>query len=327
MTRSIAALLVLTSTLGAGRAVAQGVAPSITLGGQPSSLAPPVAILDSDTQRVSILFASAPLPAAVEAAGRKAGAWDLTKTGPAVLVELDFTPGSTLPEEVTRCRLTATGFKAPLTLAGAPDACHVQSLIGTVAPGGLLMGLLDGKGPAYALHLPFTAAFRDAKGAATAGPALGGASAAAITGVPVGTVSGSAAYIGQTQVFSNGLAWWDGAKRSVKVLFFDHPPRAGTLDAIRSGAMPGDAPTMTLDLRFDSSAAPDMTAVEACGLTLTFPKGGPIAAASDAEGCGISRVSAYPRAGGTVSAVLAGSARGPVADYTWDVRFNLPIAK
>jgi hypothetical protein len=313
-------------------AAAQGLAASITLNGQTHPLAPPVAILDAATQKVSILFPASVLPSAVEAASRLAGAWDLSKAGPAVLLEFDFTPQSTsgLAEQMRACRITATGFAAPLRIAGTAADCHVRSVGGMVRPGGLLIGLVQGQGPSYALNLPFTAAFYDVGRADPPAPARApgaGAAAAATTGVPPGTVSGSGTYTGQTLMFSDGLAWWDASNRTVKVMFFDHPPRPGILEEARTGAIGEGAPTMDLYLRFQAGAAPGLASVDYCFVNLTFPKGGPMGANTTAAGCGLTSLVADPRAGGTISAVLKGQARGPVADYTWNVRFNLPIAK
>ena len=335
MARSTVVLMLglgfVTSALGGGHPAAQGLAPAITLNGQTTTLAMPVGLLDPATQHVSVLFPVKPLPSAIEAAARLANAWDLSKTGPAVLVDFDFTPGSSsgLADAMKSCRITATGFASPLKLGGGARECHVVSVGGMIRPGGLFIGLIQGQTPAYTLYLPFTTAFYDLSAASGAkSPAAAGAPAEpALPAIPPNTATGSGTYTGQTITFTHGLAWWDATQRMTKVMFFDHAPKPGVIDDARKGIFGDDAPLMDVYIRFTDGAAPSLASVDYCFVNLTFPKGGPMGINTTTKGCGFLSLYAEPRAGGTVNATMKGQARGPVADYTWDVRFNLPIAK
>ncbi|MGE3470615.1 MAG: hypothetical protein AB7O28_09720, partial [Vicinamibacterales bacterium] len=146
-------------------AVAQGIAPTLTVAGQAETFAPAVFLL-APGPRVSALFAKTPLPPDVEASARASGSWERVALGvaPAVIVDFEYTPGSTsgLVGELKRCRLTAVGFKSKWQVSGTGAQCHIVSVGGLLKSGGGIAGLMEGKGQGYALRLPFAGALMEA---------------------------------------------------------------------------------------------------------------------------------------------------------------------
>ena len=195
--RPLIALLTLIVSAGASAPVASAQDPNagrLSLGVEQASFVPPLGLWDPARHRASVLFLTKPLPRDAEAASRQAGRWDVPSTGAAVLVELTFAPGGTsaMAERLTACQLTASGFRSRLELKGGVRDCHVISIGGLLRPDGLMIGLLEGKGPTYALRLPFSVVFT--------GPSI-----------PPNTVAGTAEYAGQRLTLRHALAWWHAA--------------------------------------------------------------------------------------------------------------------
>ncbi|MEZ5420055.1 MAG: hypothetical protein R2708_22310 [Vicinamibacterales bacterium] len=334
MSRRLALCIVLAALATAGvRPAAQGPAPTMTVRDQTATLSSPLAMLNESTSAVSILFATTPPSAAAEAAARTAGAWTgaLAQTGPSVVVDLAFTPGSTsgLVGQLTACAITAHGFRAPLAIAGNAAACHIVSVGGLLKSGGGMAGLLEGTGAGYALRLPFAMALGEslATTAAAAPAAVGSRAAApAAPAVPLNTVTGSGTYQGQTVTVTHGLAWWAAAQNEVRVELFAKAPRPGLIEDARKGEFNGDeAPVISVYVGFDG-AARDLAAANFCFVNVTFPKGGPIGLNTKPKDCGLEVLTTTGQPGGTVVAVLKGSGPGPAGPVSWDVTFHLPIA-
>lgn len=338
MSRRLAPCLVLAALATAGvRPAAQGPAPAMTVRDQTATLSNPLAMLNESTSAVSILFATTPPSADTEAAARTAGAWTgaLAQTGPSVVVDLAFTPGSTsgMVGQLTACAITAHGFRVPLAIAGNAAACHIVSVGGLLKSGGGMAGLLEGKGAGYALRLPFAMALGESVATtAAAAPAAAGATRATVPAapaapaVPLDTVTGSGTYQGQTVTVTHGLAWWAAAQHQVRVELFAKAPRPGLIEDARKGEFDGnDAPVISVYVGFDG-AARDLAAADYCFVNVTFPKGGPIGLNTKPKGCGLEVLTTTGQPGGTVVAVLKGSGPGPAGPFSWDVTFHLPIA-
>lgn len=338
MSRRLAPCLVLAALATAGvRPAAQGPAPTMTVRDQTATLSSPLAMLNEPTSAVSILFASTPPSAAAEAAARAAGAWTgtLAQTGPSVVVDLAFTPGSTsgLVGQLTACAITAHGFRAPLAIAGNAAACHIVSVGGLLKSGGGMAGLLEGKGEGYALRLPFAMALGESLATtAAAAPAAPDVTRAAVPAVPaapavpLNTVTGTGTYQGQTVKVTHGLAWWAAAENELRVELFDKAPRPGLIENARKGEYDGpDAPIVSVFLGFDGPGR-DLASANYCFVNVTFPKGGPIGLNTKPKGCGLEVLTTTGQPGGTVVAVLKGGGPGPAGPVSWDVRYHLPIA-
>lgn len=324
------------STLLALPAAAQAPAPTLTVNGQAATFGAPLAMLSADGSRVSMLFSSAPVAAEAEAAARKAGAWDaaLPKTGQAAVVDLVYTPGSTsgLVNQLRECRITGSGFRTPFAIKGGAAECHVISIGGMLKSGGGIAGLLEGKGASYSLRLPFAMALGEAVAVTTVAATPASAPVSAIPAapaaapVPLNTVTGTGTYQGQTVKVTHGLAWWAAEQGQVRVALFDHAPKAGLLTKARDGDFSDDPSIIDVYAGF-TGAGRDLAAVEYCYVNVTFPKGGPIGANTNARGCGLEAISTTGKPGGTVFMRLKGNGPGPSGRFTWDVSFHLPIAK
>jgi len=327
--------LTLTVAVATQPARAQGPAPTATVKDQAATLGAALAMLDEKASAVSLLFASTPPPPAAEAAARAAGSWTgaLAGSGPSVVVDLGFTPGSTsgLVGQLTACAITAHGFRAPLALAGGASACHIVSVGGLLKPGGGMAGLIEGKGAGYAMRLPFALAFGESvatvAAAPTSSPAAASPPAPAVPGLPLGSVKGTGTYQGQTVTVSHGLAWWAAGQNQLRVVLFDKAPGPGVLAQARKGEFDGDdAPLITVYVGFDG-AGRDLAAADYCFVSVTFPTGGPIGANTSPKDCGLTMLVTDGRPGGTAQVVVKGSGPARVGRFSWDVQYHLPIAQ
>ena len=324
-------LLLLASVALAG---AQGPAPTLTVDGQTATFSAPLVILSGNDSHVSMLFPTTPPAAALEAAARQAASWEpvLASVGPTAVVDLDYTPGSTsgMVEQLRQCRISARGFKTPFEVKGKAAECHVVSVGGMLKTPGGIAGLIEGKGPGYAMRLPFGLGFTappTTMASATAPAAVPAASTAPDTPpVPLNTVTGSGTYQGQTVKVTHGLAWWAAEQGQVRVALFDHAPRPGLLTKAREGDFSDDPSIIDVYAGF-TGAGRDLAAVEYCYVNVTFPKGGPIGANTNAKGCGLEAITTTGTPGGTVFMRVKGNGPGPTGRFTWDVTFHLPIAK
>jgi hypothetical protein len=277
-----------------------------TVGAQTVTFEAPVGAFDASGNRVSVTFTNAASAASV-------------------LVDLTFTPGSAsaLVQQLKSCRVTFRGFKRPLELAGGAGECHIVSIGGLLRQGGALMGLIEGAGAGYSLRLPFSISITESAGPAQA-PARPAPTAPTLA---ANTVSGSATYDGQTLRFTHGLAWWDAERNQVSLAFFDHAPRSGLLAELRSGSWGEGGPTMSLWFRFEGAPRPEPGAITYCFVSTDWPRGGSLSHNTDGQGCGVAQIGGALAAGGQVTAKLKGQAPGPRGSYSWDLAFNLPIAK
>lgn len=339
MTRTRAALVVAVSFL-ASHAQAQAPPPTLTVGTQTANFTDSVALFDEGTARLSLLFPRVKLAADVEAAARATGSWAgvAASVAPALIADFDYTPGSTsgLTNALKGCTLTAVGFKTAWKVTGGAAECHVISIGGMLKSGGGVAGLLEGKGPGYALRLPFAGPLMDAantaptRAASAAAPGSAGAPAAppaaAPPAVPPNTVTASATYQGQTLRATHGLAWWDAKESQVRMALFDHAPSAGMLAAARKGEFGEEAPVMDVYLGFEG-AGRDLASADYCFVNATFKKGGPIGNNTRAKGCGLTVLVTDGKPGGNVVAVLKGSGGGPAGPVNWDIKVNVPLAK
>lgn len=325
---TLAALLAATPA-----AVAQGPAPTLTVNGQTATFSAPLVILSGGDSHVSMLFPTTPLAAAAEGAARKAESWDavVASVGPAAIVDLDYTPGSTsgMVEQLRQCRITGRGFRMPFEVKGKAAECHVVSIGGMLKTPGGIAGLIEGKGPGYTLRLPFGLGFTappTTMAASSAPAAAPAASAAPATPpVPLNTVTGNGTYQGQTVKVTHGLAWWAAEQGQVRVALYDHAPNAGALAKARLGEF--DDPSIVDVYVMFKDAGRDLAAVDYCYVNVTFPKGGPMGTNTNAKGCGLEAITTSAKPGEPVFMRLKGGAPGPVGRYTWDVTFHLPIAR
>lgn len=320
------------STLLAMPAGAQAPAPTLTVHGQAATFTAPVALLDEPSAHLSLLFPAATLTPAADIAARARGSWDdaARAAAPAVVVDLDFTPGSTsgMVGQLKACRMRAVGFKASWQVSGGAAACHIVSVGGLLKPTGGAGGLFEGSGDGYALRLPFFVTIPAGLPTTTTDPATP-ATAAPVTApvpVPLNTVTGTGTYQGQTVKVTHGLAWWAATQGQVRVALFDHAPKAGLLTKAREGDFSDDPSIIDVYAGF-KDAGRDLAAVDYCYVNVTFPKGGPIGANTNAKGCGLDAITTTGTPGGTVFMHVKGSGPGPSGRFTWDVTFNLPIAK
>jgi hypothetical protein len=282
-----------------------------TVGTETVTFDAPTGAFDAAAARVSVSFKSA-------------------RSGATILADFTFTPGSAsaMAEQMKSCRVSFRGFKRPLELSGGVRECHVSSIGGFLRPGGALIGLIEGAGAGYSVRLPFSVSIPGGS-LTTAGdpPEPGPPPVPAAPAPPANTVSGSASYDGQAQRFTHGLAWWDAENNQVSLGFFDHAPRAGLLAELRTGSWGEGGPTMTLWFRFEGAPRPDPAAITYCFVSTDWPKGGSLSNNTDGKGCGVVQVGGELKAGGHVTAKVKGQATGPRGPYSWDLAFNLPIAK
>jgi hypothetical protein len=205
----------------------------------------------------------------------------------------------------------------------------------------MFIGLVQGQGRDYNVRLPFTVAFVEGQtgrpSAATAPapaavpaptPAPRAAAPAAPT-IPANTVTGTATYNGQKLTVSRGLAWLKASDNQVELALFDRAPRAGILAELRSGTWGEGGPIVTMSLRITRGAPMTPAAVTYCYVNVDFPKGGPMGTGTNnAAGCGLTVLDGDGKAGGTIAARLKSQAMGPGdRPFTWDLQFNLPVAK
>jgi hypothetical protein len=309
----------------------------VTVGGQAVAFGPPLGLFDQAQNRVSLAFVSKPLPPDVEAASRAALAWDVRGAGPAVVIDLEFTPGafSAMVGQLTACSVVVHGFRAPLSLTGSAQDCHVTSIGGLLRPMGGVIGLLEGEGPTYALRLPFSMSLPAASTTATAAESQASPERPAATppaaapGIPLHTVAGFGTFTGQKPTVTHGFAWWVAEDNEVRLALFDHAPSASMMAEVRSGSWGEGGPIMTITVRLKPGVQPGPEAVTYCYVDVRFPKGGPMALnTNSATRCGLTDMGGDPRAGGSFAAQLRGQAPGPGDQpFTWNVRFHLPIAR
>ena len=292
--------------------------------GAATTFLPPLGLWDGDAHTARLIFVTTPLAPGVEAAARRDGAWPEDGVGPAITLDLTFAAGrysAALPD-LTACALGFHGFRGqPLTLSGSAKDCHVISTGGRLQPAGMLIGLAEGTGSGYDVRLPFTVMFPPA--ATTAAPATADVTAPP---VPLGTVTGTGTFVGQTLTFTHGLAWF--AAERLEVALFTHAPASGILAELRTGSWGEGGPAATLAFEFDRAKS-GPAAVTYCYVNLTFPKGGPMSLnVNQASGCGLTTFTGALTPGGTVAAQLSGTApmrdRQPMA---WRLAFHLPIGK
>ena len=149
---------------------------------------------------------------------------------------------------------------------------------------------------------------------------------AVVAPVPLHTVTGTGTYQGQAVKVTHGLAWWAAEQGQIRVALFDHAPKPGLLTKARDGDFSDDPSIIDVYAGF-AGAGRDLAAVEYCYVNVTFPKGGPIGANTNATGCGLEAITTTGTPGGTVFMRLKGSGPGPAGRFGWDVSFHLPIAK
>ena len=317
-------------------AARQGPPPRTTVGAQAVTFQAPLALWDPATNTVKLLYATKPLTPAQDVEARRARAWPSAGLGPGATVDLQFAPGtaSGMVNDVVGCRLGFSGFgSAPVVVTGKAPDCHLISTGGRLMAGGMLIGLIEGKGRGYDARLPFSAMFpADAPAApavaaaTTAAPVTATASRPAAPAIAPNTVSGSGTYTGQTLKFTHGLAW--SGKNGIEIALFDHTPRANMLAELRTGSWGDGGPTATLTIAVEPGRV-GPAAVSYCYVNLEFPSGGPMGLnKNNAAGCGLTEISGTFSPGGSILARLKGSA--PMRDnkpMTWDLQFNLPIAK
>jgi len=305
--------------------------PHATVGAQAVTFQPPLALYDAASNSVKLLYATKALSAKDEADARRDRSWPFEGLGPVVKVDMQFAPGtfSGAMNEVLTCWIGLFGFRgAPIEISGNPKDCHLISTGGRLLPGGMLIGLLEGKGKGYDLRLPFTAMFpaatiSAAPAAAAAAPAP---SAPAGPPIPPNTAAGTGTYAGQTLTFTHGLAWVN--KDKYEVALFDHAPPAGILAELKTGSWGEGGPKASLTFMVEAGkSGPD--AISYCYVNLDFPKGGPMGLnVNSAAKCGLTEIGGTLAPGGAIIARLKGSA--PMRDAIpmgWDLRFNLPLAK
>ncbi len=315
-------------------ATAQGPAPTLTVNGQTATLSAPLVILSNNDSHVSMLFPTTPPAAALEAAARQAGSWEpvLASVGPAAVVDLDYTPGSTagMVEQLRQCRISGRGFRTAFEVKGKAAECHVVSVGGMLKTSGGIAGLIEGTGPGYTMRLPFglgfTAPPTTMAAASTPAAAPAASPAPATPPVPLNTVTGTGTYQGQTVTVTHGLAWWAAEQQQIRVALFDHAPSSGLLTKARTGDFSDDPSIIDVYAMFDG-AGRDLAAVNYCYVNVTFPKGGPMGTNTNATGCGLEAITTTARPGDPVFMRVKGEAKGRAGRYTWDVTLHLPIAK
>jgi hypothetical protein len=332
--KTIALIACLAGWTSAARAQTPG---QLTLAGEKATFAPVLGMLDAGRKHVSLVYATKALTPDVEAASRKSGQWDVKNAGPSVIVDFDFTPGSTsaMAGQLKACRIAAAGFKTPLELKGGAANCHILSIGGMLSAPGALMGILQGQGANYSLSLPFSITFQagdapapattsTAPARATSAPAAASARPAAPS-IPPNTVTGSGTYDGQRVTVNQGVAAWNAADGEVRVALFAKVPPKNAVASLLKGDW-DEGPVMTLYLRVKGTPSP--AAVGYCYVDLDFPRGGTMGTNTNGKGCGITEISGPLTAGGNVAVRLSGQTMGPHdKPFTWDARINLPIAR
>jgi hypothetical protein len=313
-------------------AASQAPAPTLTVNGQTATFSAPLVILSGNDSHVSMLFPTTPPAPALEAAARQAESWEavLASVGPAAVVDLDYTPGSTsgMVEQLRQCRISGRGFRTAFEVKGKAAECHVVSVGGMLKTPGGIAGLIEGTGQGYALRLPFGLGFTapPTTTAAASTPAPARVASAAAAPVPLNTVTGTGTYLGQTVRVTHGLAWWAAEQGQIRVALFDHAPKPGLLVKARTGDFSDDPSIIDVYAMFDG-AGRDLAAVNYCYVNVTFPKGGPMGTNTNAKGCGLEAITTSAKPGEPVFMRLKGDAKGPAGRYTWDVTFHVPIAK
>jgi len=300
----------------------------VKLGDEEVPFSAPLGLWDAARHRVSVTWFTNPPSPAAETAARQAGRWDTSGAGPAVILDLDYAPGSIsgLVSQLVECRVRFSGFRTSLELHGKAADCHILSVGGMLRAGGAMAGLLQGQGKNYTLRLPFPVTFTSAAvGAAAAPPAP---ATPAKTSIPANSIAGGARFNGQHVKFTHGMSWWVAAKNEVRMAFFDHAPPPNMLAQLRADSWGEGGPNMSLHFRLEPGAAVTPAAVSYCYLGVEFAKGGPISNNTSARGCGISELGGDAKAGGNIIARLKGESTGPGdKPYSWELSFNLPIAK
>ena len=302
--------------------------PHATVSGEAVTFLDPVGLWDPARHRVSVAFVAKALGVDVDTASRKSGQWDVSAAGPALVVDLTFAGASTsgMVADIASCRMAFRNFKAPLSIQGGAAECHVVSTGGMLRQGGMFIGLLEGKGAAYAYRLPFTVSFVEA----ASQPAAVTAAAAppAAPAIAPNTVEGSGTYAGQRLTFTHGLAWFVAKDNEVRIALFDHAPPARDPRGPAVRELGRGRTHEHAHVPAERGRAPSVPSVSYCYVDETFPKGGPMATNTNAKGCGLTELAGDARAGGRVAARLAGQTMGPGdKPFAWDLRFNLPIAK
>lgn len=308
----------------------------VTIDGKAVVLAPAVSLVKArPALEVRIAFYGTPLPAQAEAAARAAGAWPKPESGPAVLIDFVFKDEVRMAtaDALASCSVTFHNFSRPLVLKGAASDCHAASIGGAVLPNGTFTfnGIVYGEGKGYSLMLPslVEANLRELYGLPSTTTTTSAAPAA--PAIPPNTVSGTMTHDGQTLKPTHGVALYKAETDddSVNVAFFDKAPGPTALDDLRKGSWGEGRPIVTMTIYFKRGAPMALDAVTYCAITGWFDKGGPMTFNfNDAASCGISVVSGAAKAGGSVAVRAKGQGdfreRKP---YTWDLTFNLPVAK
>jgi hypothetical protein len=318
------------------RAQTYSVGGEATVAGEHASFTPVVAMFDKARNHVSLLFPSKALPAAAEAASRKAGQWELGAAGPSVVVDLDFAPGtSAMADHLKACHLSAAGFRKPLELKGGASECHILSVGGMLGTPGALMGIIQGQSAGYSLRLPFSLTLTTALAAsgASAGPPHANAATPAGSAAPAGpsiapnSVTAAGTYNGQRVTAATGVAAWNAGDQEIRIGLFAAAPPAGAVKSLLSGDFNDVAPVMTVYLRIDKGALTPQ-AVSYCYVDLDFPKGGTMGTNTSGRGCGITEIGGTPAPGGSIAVRMKAQTMGPGdKPFAWDAAFNLPIAK
>lgn len=315
-----------------GRSQTYSVPGEATIAGEHASFAQLLVMFDKSQNHVSMLFASKPMPAAAEAASRRARLWDLGAAGPSVVVDLDFAPGtSALADHLKACHLTAAGFRKPLDLEGGARECHILSVGGMLSVPGALVGIIQGQNAGYSLRLPFSltlsAASVTSAAGAVASPAPAAAEAPAGPSMAPGTVAASGTYSGQRVTATSGVAAWNAEDGEFRIALFAAAPPPGAVKSLLAGYFDAGSPVMTVYLRMDTGPLTPQS-VSYCYVDLDFPKGGTMGANTNGEGCGITEIGGTPGPGGSIMVRMKAQTMGPGDEpFAWDAAFNLLIAR
>jgi hypothetical protein len=130
----------------------------VAIGGEEVALAAPLWIWDAEAQFLSFAFFPDPPPPGAEEKAREFGDWYFDLPGRRVVLDVEFEAGQSMAmaDQVTSCRVSAIGFRAELDLTGRAADCHILSIGGLLRPGGGVIGVVQGEGAGYSLHLPFS---------------------------------------------------------------------------------------------------------------------------------------------------------------------------
>jgi hypothetical protein len=297
----------------------------VAIGGEEVALAAPLWIWDAEAQFLSFAFFPDPPPPGAEEKAREFGDWYFDLPGRRVVLDVEFEAGQSMAmaDQVTSCRVSAIGFRAELDLTGRAADCHILSIGGLLRPGGGVIGVVQGEGAGYSLHLPFSMTMGDIMtGTGAVAPP------AARPPLPSNTVEGTADFDGQTVTVTHGLAWWDERRGQVRLGLFEREPPAGMLADLQGGSWGAGGPVVVLNLEVERRASVDVASVDYCYIGLSFPRGGTIGNNTNAQGCGLDEFGGEIAPGGHVIAGLSGQATGPQdKPYTWTLRFNLPLVR